>query len=191
MTPGLYPLQGATIPAGYAPVPAAPARSRRFKALLLIALAVVLFGGAAGGIFWALRASAPTPPVVDRHGLQSNVPLPDNIAFQYKRTVTQGVLTADEWIWTVSSGEPASIEQFYEKHMPDSGWNHIQTIPGDTLGVIGCQGNQVLIVGISKHLHDSNEQGTPTTTDAPTGGSALGIALTSSPQLRQSYCQAP
>lgn len=161
----------------------------RGKALLLIALALVVLAGSAGAIFFTLHNSASTAaPPFDRHGLQNNVPLPDNIAFQYKHTVTQGTLTADEWIWKVSKGEPASIAQFYTKSLPKNGWTHIQTIQGDTLGVVGCQGNQVLVVGISKHLHDSNDAGTPTTTDAPTGGSALGIALTANQALRQDFC---
>lgn len=191
LTPGAYAPQGQFGPAGYAPAPVVAAPSRRRKVLLLLTLVlVVVLGGAAGGIFWALHASTTTAPIFDRHGLQSNVPLPDNSAFQYKHTVTQGNLTADEWIWKVNNNEPTNLEQFYRNQLPKSGWTHIQTIDGQTIGVLGCQGEQVLIVGISKHLQDNNGAGTPTITDAPTGGSALGIALTSSLELRQSFCQA-
>jgi hypothetical protein len=165
---------------------------RRPWALLLLALLVVLLGGGAGGIFLALHASSPPPAVLDRHGLQSNVPLPDNISFQYKHTVTQGTLTADEWIWTVTKSEPTSIQQFYQDHLPKNGWTHVQALQGNqTLGIVGCQGNQVLVIGISKHLQDSNGTGTPTTTNAPIGGSALGIALTSNQALRQDFCELP
>lgn len=192
MPPGMYPYQGPIGPAGYAPAPPTLPPARRARALLLIALIVVLVGGAAGGIFLALHGTSSShPPVLDRHGLQNNVPLPDNIAFQYKHTVTQGNLTADEWIWKVSKGEPTNIQQFYQDHLPKYGWTHVQALQGNqTLGVVGCQGAQVLIVGVSKHLQDSNSQGTPTTTDAPTGGSALGIALTSNITLKQNFCGA-
>ncbi len=189
--PGFYPPPGQPGPIGYAPAPTVRPSARRGKALLLLALALIVLAGASGGIFLTLHNSAATAVPFDRHGLQSNVPLPDNIAFQYKHTVTQGTLTADEWIWKVKKGEPASIEQFYTRSLPKNGWKHIQTIQGDTLGVVGCQGNQVLVVGISKHLHDSNGDGTPTTTDAPTGGSALGIALTDNQALRQDFCATP
>jgi hypothetical protein len=189
--PAIYPPQGFVGPAGYPPAPAV-SPLRRTRMLLLIALLVVALGGAAGGIFLALHASSTRATMLDRHGLQNNVPLPDNIAFQYKHTVTQGTLTADEWIWKVSKGEPASIQQFYRDHLPDNGWTHVQTLQGiDTLGVVGCQGSQVLVVGISKHLQDNNGQGTPTTTDAPDGGSALGIALTDNQALKQNFCMAP
>jgi hypothetical protein len=157
----------------------------------LIALIVLLLGTAAGGIFLNVHAiSTASTPIFDRHGLQANVPLPDNTAFAYKHTVTQGTLTADEWIWKVNKSEPASLQQFYQSHLPQYGWTHVQTIPGDTLGVIGCQDNQVLVIGISKHLHDSNNSGTSTITDAPAGGSALGIALTSNQALIQGFCEA-
>ncbi len=189
--PAIYPPQGQPGPARYyTPLPAA-APVRRTRMLLLIALALlVVLGGAVGGIFLALHAASTPRATLDRHGLQGNVPLPDNIAFQYKHTVTQGNLTADEWIWKVSKGEPASIQQFYRDHLPTNGWTHVQPLEGtDTLGVVGCQGSQVLVVGISKHLQDNNGQGTPTTTDAPTGGSALGIALTDNQALKQNFCE--
>lgn len=189
-TPGFYPTQGQPGYAGYAPAPAPPVRARRYKPLLLIALAVVLIAGAAGGIFLALHGS-PAAPAFDRHGLQSNVPLPDHTAFQYKHTVTQNGLTADEWIWKVNSSTPENTEQFYQAQLPKNGWTNLQTFPGETIGLIACQGKQVLIVGISLHLQDSNDQGTPTVTDAPQGGSALGIALSSSQPLYQQFCQAP
>jgi hypothetical protein len=192
--PGIFAQQGQFGPAaGYTPAPPAPAPpARHLKALLLSALVLVLLGAAAGGIFLALRGASTSPPVLDRHGLQSNVPLPDNIAFQYKHTVTQGTLTANEWIWKVSNSEPTSIQKFYQDRLPRNGWTHVQALQGnETLGVAGCQGDQVLIVGISKHLQDSDSQGMPITTDAPVGGSALGIALTDNQALRQNFCQAP
>jgi hypothetical protein len=189
--PGFYPPPGQPGPVGYAPAPTVRPPTRRGKALLLIALALIVLAGAAGGIFLTLHGSASTMTPFDRHGLQNNVPLPDDIAFQYKHTVTQGTLTADEWIWKVNKGEPTAIAQFYKDRLPKNGWAHIQIIQGDTIGVVGCQGSQVLVVGISKHLHDSNGDGTPTTTDAPTGGSALGIALTASQELRQDFCTRP
>jgi hypothetical protein len=175
--------------AGYAPVPTTPIPTRRPKALLWLALALVLLVGASGGVFLALHNVSKPAPVLDRHGLQSNVPLPDNIAFQYKHTVTQGTLTADEWIWKVNKSEPATIQQFYRDSLPKNGWTHVQPLTGnETLGVVGCQDNQIVIIGISKHLQDSNSDGTPTTTDAPTGGSALGIALTDNDALKQNFC---
>jgi hypothetical protein len=175
---------------GSVTTPLAPAPGRRFpQALILTAVILLLLATAAGGIFLSLHpASTASAPIFDRHGLQSNVPLPDNTAFAYKHTVTQGTLTADEWIWKVTKGEPVSIQQFYQSHLPKYGWTHLQMIPGDTLGVIGCQGEQVLVIGISKHLHDSNNSGPATITDAPVGGSALGIALTSNEAIIQGFC---
>ncbi|HLW00178.1 MAG TPA: hypothetical protein VKT82_16035 [Ktedonobacterales bacterium] len=176
---------------GYATAPLTAAPARRFpRALILIALIVLLLGTAAGGIFLSFHpAPTASTPIFDRHGLQANVPLPDHTAFAYKHTVTQGTLTADEWIWKVTQNEPASLQQFYQKHLPQYGWTHLQMTPGDTLGVIGCQGEQVLVIGISKHLHDSNDSGPATITDAPAGGSALGIALTSNQAIIQGFCE--
>ncbi len=190
--PGGYLAQGPTNPIGYTPAPLVAAPTRRApKALLLFALMVLLIGAAAGGIFLNFHPTSSTSTAIfDRHGLQANVPLPGNIAFQYKHTVTQGTVTADEWIWKVSKSEPASLQQFYQNQLPNNGWTHLQTIPGDTLGVIGCQGAQVLVIGISKHLHDSNNTGTSTIiTDAPAGGSSLGIALTSNQTIIQDFCE--
>jgi hypothetical protein len=168
-----------------------PTPTRRSRTLLWLALVLVLLVGASGGVFLALHSVSKPAPVLDRHGLQSNVPLPENIAFQYKHTVTQGALTADEWIWKVNKSEPAAIQQFYRDSLPKNGWTHVQPLTGnETLGVVGCQADQIVIVGISKHLQDSNSDGTPTTTDAPTGGSALGIALTDNDALKQNFCTA-
>ena len=188
--PGTYsPVQAGTNSYTTAPLTTAPAR--RFpRVLILIALIILLLGTAAGGIFLSLHpSSTASVPIFDRHGLQANVPLPDNTAFAYKHTVTQGTLTADEWIWKVNKSEPANIQQFYQSRLPQYGWTHLQMIPGDTLGVIGCQGEQVLVIGISKHLHDSNDSGPATITDAPAGGSALGIALTSNEAIIQGFCE--
>src|SRR6185437_1129211 len=178
---GVYPPPGQVGTGSYATAPLATTPARRApRALILIALRILLLRTAAGGIFLNFHpASTTSTAIFDRHGLQANVPLPDNTAFAYKHTVSQGTLTADEWIWKVNKNEPASLQQFYQSRLPHYGWTHLQTIPGDTLGVIGCQGDQVLVIGISKHLHDSNDSGTSTITDAPAGGSALGIALTS------------
>ncbi len=47
----------------------------------------------------------------------------------------------------------------------------------------------MLVIGVSQHLQDYNEQGTPTTlVDAPQGGSTLGIILSSDQQLLQALC---
>lgn len=189
--PGGYPPLSQGSPITYAPAPIVTAPARRGKVLLLIGLIVLLIATAAGGILLHLHSTSTTTtiPIIDRHGLQGDVPLPDNIAFQYKHTVTQGTLTADEWIWKVNKSEPASIQQFYQSHLPKYGWTHIQPIQGDTLGVVGCKSDKVLVIGISKHLQDSNGSGTSIVTDAPAGGSALGIALTSNQELLLSYCE--
>jgi hypothetical protein len=83
------------------------------------------------------------------------------------------------------------VEQFYQDQLPGNGWKNVRTSTGsnDTLSLAACQGTQVLIVGVSQHLPDTNERGTPApAVDAPDGGSALGIILSSDMQLLQILC---
>lgn len=177
--------------AGYAPVAAPPGPRKISNGMILIGLAVAA-AIIAVVIFVNINHSASG---LDRHGQQSNVPLPDNSAFVSMKTVSTnsgGIsFTYDEWIWTVSNSEPANVQQFYENQLPGTGWTNVRPMNGGsgTLDVTACQGNQLLIIGVSQHLQDSNAQGTPTPpVDAPQGGSALGVILSSDQQLLQDFC---
>lgn len=195
--PGYAP-QGQPGPDAYAPaaVLAPPRKGGSGKLIAIILIAVIVVGGGIGGfLYFRSHTTSPSSPLFDRHGLQSNVPLPDNVTFVSMKTITEtsgGIsLTINEWIWTVSSSAPSSVQQYYQNQLPSNGWTQVQTSgsTSDTLDVSGCQSNQVLFVGASLHLQDSNAQGTPTgTVDAPQGGTALGIALSSNPEIVQLLC---
>jgi hypothetical protein len=186
--PGFAP-QGQPGPVGYAPAPAPPRPPRQIgTGMLLIGLAVIVVIIA---VALLVNANRPSSVAFDRHGLQANVPLPDNSSFYSMKTISESGITADEWIWLVSNNEPASVQQFYQDQLPNNGWQHVQTSDGSngTLSLAACQDNQVLVIGVSQHLQDYNEQGTPTTlVDAPQGGSTLGIILSSDQQLLQALC---
>jgi hypothetical protein len=192
---GGYAPQGQFGPAGYAPAAVTPAPKKRKTGLIVaILVAVVVIGGGVAGFLY-LRGN-PSSPFFDRHNLPGNVPLPSNSSFVSMKTVTDNEegfsFVFNEWIWTVSNSAPANVQQFYTTQLPSNGWGNVRTERGDsdTLDVFACQGStQVLLIGISQHLQDTNEQGTPTTTvNAPSGGSALGIAISSSPQAVQILC---
>jgi hypothetical protein len=175
-------------PGVYTPsIAAPPKRGGARLALMLVLVLVVLVGGGAAALLLVLRTGQPVSPVFDRHGLQSNVPLPDNLTFQYKRTDTSGGIIADEWIWTVKDRKPEAVNAFYRNHLPSNGWTRVQAVPNEDLGLLACQGTQMVVVYPTTRLEDTKNE-TPTTTTAPPGGSALGIALTSDKGLVAQYC---
>lgn len=190
LAPGSLP-QGQPGPVGYAPAPALPRPRQIGNGTILIGLAVIVAIIAVALFVNANHPFSPASSAFDRHGLQANVPLPNSSSFHSMKTLTQSGIMADEWIWLVSNDGPASVQQFYKDQLPNNGWKNVQTSTGsnDTLSLAGCQGNQVLIVGASQHLPDTNAQGTPTApVDAPQDGSALGIILSSDQQLLQILC---
>src|SRR5262249_32867939 len=139
-------------PAGY-PVPPPAALSRRGGAVkwiaAVLALLVMIAGAAA---LWSLYLSPShtNSPLFDRHGLQSNVPLPSNSAFQLKKSMsptdptTNTTLPADAWAWTVSGSDPAAVQKFYEDQLPKNGWSHLRQFNGRNgeKNITACQGNQ-------------------------------------------------
>jgi len=178
----------------------APPPAKRSKTTLIVIiaiLAVLLVGsGTAGAIIFSHKSSSnsastpttnPAGPGFDRHGLPQNVPLPNEISFQTRHNSSALGATVDTWYWTVASpDDPATAQQFYQNNLPNNGWNHITKIPGTNfLGA--CQGNQVLLVDASKKLPGGGKNGS--TLNAPSGGSALGIGLTSDQTLVRTLCQ--
>ncbi len=197
--PGYYPPQGQPgfgFPAAPAPVP--PKKGGAGKVIVLILILVVLVGGGAGAWFFYLNPSRCSGPLFNRHGLQSNIPLPAGCNFNSTRTETNtenGITaTVSQWVWTVDSpNNPTTLSQFYKDKLPGGGWTHVKdnTDQQGNKGVIGCQEDQILLVGVGQKdvLKDDNGKVIATVT-APSGGSVLEIDLvkTNSKELRLFVC---
>jgi hypothetical protein len=180
---------------------APPKKGGAGKIIVLLVVLVVLIGGGGAAWFFLLGPGhSSNGPFFDRHGLQSNVPLPNNTSWSgLKKTYTSTdadtkiTITADAWGWAVSGSDPTTIQQFYKDNLPKNGWTHIQTFNGDTSGdkdVSACQGGQVLLIGASStklEATDDNGKVIDTIT-APSGGSALLTELSSSPAVVQILC---
>jgi hypothetical protein len=189
-------------PPAYAghPVPPAarpPRRGRALKWLAALLALLVVIGGLAAA--WALYLSPDHTgsPFFDRHGLQSNVPLPNHTTFMLQKSMsrtdptTNTPVSIDAWAWTVPGSDPAGIQQFYSNQLPRNGWSHLRffTGPNGERELSACQGNQALLVGAGKRLQVTDENGKVTNTiNAPRGGSALATQLSSSRELVQLFC---
>ncbi len=198
--PGGYPPPGQPMYGGYpaAPVAAPPKKGGAGKAIILVLVLVVLVGGGAAAWFLYLSPGHAGSPFFDRHGLQSNVPLPNNVTFQLKKTFTSTdpqtkvSVSADAWGWGVGGSSAATVQQFYKDNLPKNGWTKINAFNSDQgqKDVSACQGNQVLIIGASdSKLEATDDNGKVTDTiTAPSGGSALITELSSTPLLVQLFC---
>lgn len=158
---------------------------------------IVVIGGLAAAWLLYLSPSHPGSPFFDRHGLQSNVPLPSNSAFMVKKSISQTdpttntTLSADAWGWTVSGSDPAAVQQFYHDNLPKNGWSHLRSFSGQNgeQDLTACQGNQVLIVGTGKKIEVTDDQGKVTKTIiAPSGGAALATEVSSAQELVHLFC---
>jgi hypothetical protein len=183
-------------PGGAYPPPAKKGGAGR--AIILVLVLVVLVGGGAAAWFLYLSPGHAGSPLFDRHGLQSNVPLPSNVTFVLNKSVASTdpqsniTVNVDAWGWTVTGSNPASVKQFYIDNLAKNGWKSVQTI-NDTdteKDISACQGSQVLFVGANSKKFDlTDKDGKVTNTiTAPSGGSALITELSSSPALVQLFC---
>lgn len=156
----------------------------KFIALLLV---LVIVGGGAAAWFLYLNPSKCSGPLFDRHGLQSNVPLPSGCAFDaHPATQTTSesgaTFSGDTWTWTVSGSDPTTVQKFFEDNLKGSnGWTKITPSDDKSSGqknVTACQGSQLLIIAAGTKLDITDSSGKTTRTlNAPSGGSALGVAL--------------
>ena len=174
---------------GYAAAPVATQQKKGGCAGKLVALVLVLVvvGGGAAAWFLYLNPSRCSGPLFDRHGLQSNVPLPSGCAFDsHPATQTDSEsgasFSGDSWTWTVNGSDPTTVQQFYQDNLKgNNGWTKITPSTDKDTGekdITACQGNQLLIVGAGAKLEITDSSGKTTRTlNAPPGGSALGVAL--------------
>lgn len=181
------------------PVPPAAARPKRGGAMKWLAAlvgVVVIIGCVAAWVLY-LSPSHTNSPFFDRHGLQSNVPLPSNTTFVLKRSMartdptTNTTVAADAWTWTTQSGTPASLHRFYQEQLPKNGWSHLHsfTTGSGEQDITACQGNQALIVQTGTRLQITDDNGRVTRiVTAPSGGAALATELSSSRQLVHLFC---
>lgn len=162
----------------------------------LLALIIVIAALAAAWLLY-LSPSHTNSPFFDRHGLQSNVPLPGQSTFMVQNSLsrtdptTNTLVSANSWTWTVSGSNPAAVQQFYQQNLPQNGWGKFRTFTGQNgeSDMTACQGNQVLIVGVGKKIEVTDENGKVTNIIiAPRGGSALATELSSSKELTQLFC---
>jgi hypothetical protein len=158
---------------------------------------VLVLIGCVAAWFLYLSPSHAGSPFFDRHGLQGNVPLPNNSTFVLKKSMsrtdptTNTTVSADAWTWTTATSSPSSLQQFYQEQLPKNGWGHIHPFTGENgeQEITACQGNQALIVGLGKRLQVTDDIGRVTrTVVAPSGGAALATELSSSPQLVHLFC---
>lgn len=203
VTPGVY----GPAPAGWpqpqpgypAPGAAAPKRGvGKWIALLLVL--VVLVGGAVAAWGFVLSPSHCSGPFFDRHGLQSNVPLPSGCVFKQQRIFTSDPtsgtqVTADEWFWTTNSpNDPAAVQQFYDTHLAANGWTEkhpagANASTDQALDIYACQGNQALVIETAQTIPVNDAQGnTLYTVEGPSGGAALAVVLTSSKEFIALIC---
>ena len=188
-----YPPQGQP---GYPPqgqpgfgYPAAPPKKKggAGRLIALVLVLVIVVGGGAAAWFLYLSPSKCSGPLFDRHGLQSNVPLPSGCAFDsHPATQTSSssgaTFSGDTWTWTVSSSDPATVQQFYQDNLKGSnGWTKITPSTDKSTGqksITACQGSQLLVIAAGTKLDITDSSGKTTRTlNAPSGGSALGVAL--------------
>jgi hypothetical protein len=157
----------------------------------------VLIGGGSAAWFLYLNPSHPGSPLFDRHGLPSNVPLPNGTTFAgLQKTYTSSqdnvTISANAWGWTVSGSNATAVQKFYQDNLGSNGWTKIHPLNSDNgeKDVYACQTNQVVIIGASdSKLQAKDENGKVTDTiTAPSGGSALVTELSSSPALVQLFC---
>ncbi len=195
--PGYPPVQQAGWPQqGFAPQP--QPKKGGSGLIILIVVLVVLVGGGAAGWFLYLSPSHTNSPLFNRHGLPSNVPLPNNVTFDSTQTrtttdsSTQITTSGTQWIWLVNGQSAASVAQFYKDNLGSKGWANPHELPSSSAdkAVVGCQGSQILLAGTSDKKDDlSDDQGNVVrTVTAPAGGSVLEIdILTTSSQAAQAF----
>lgn len=180
---------------------AAPPRRRDARKWIAAALvAAIVIAGASAAWFLYLSPSRCSGPLFDRHGLQSNVPLPSNCAYKSRRTFRSAPsaipqVQAEEWFWTVDKpGDVAAIQQFYDTHLASNGWieKHPSALSSSdprAKSIYACQGNQVLFIVTAPKIPVTDNRGNITfTLEAPPGGSALALALTTSRSFYQTVC---
>lgn len=184
IAPGRLP-QAQLSPLGYAPAPAkTPSKSGSPKSVLIVLLVVLVVGG--GMLFYFTKGggSSPSPsasyqnpsdPSFDRHGLPTNIPLPDQVAFA-GHAISNSDLITGQWIWTTPSSL-AGVNTFYMESLPSNGWTRPPV--GFSGEVVGCQGNMLLEVSASDTAQSlENDSHQPiSTVKAPSNGSAFKIAL--------------
>jgi hypothetical protein len=166
-------------------------------------VAVVLVGGGIGG-FLLLRhpsttSNNPAGASVDRHGLETNVPLPNNITFVLKDSPSRKIqapapvgtvsLSVNRWLWVVAGSTPTAVQQFYTQNLPGSGWSKlVPSSNGSDKGVTACQGTkQALFIDVATKVTPPGKA----PISAPAGGSLLSISIAdnqSSPELVQLTC---
>jgi hypothetical protein len=164
-----------------------------------LALVIVVAGGTAAWFLY-LSPSRCSGPLFDRHGLQSNVPLPNNCSYMNKRTFVSAPsaipqVTADEWFWTVDKpGDVNAIQQFYDSHLASNGWvekhpSALSSSDPTAKAIYACQGNQALFIEAAPKIPITTSEGRiDFTLQGPPGGSALAMAITSSPSFLKTVC---
>ncbi len=189
-------------PAGYSTAPGvAPLkRGRAGKWIAALLALVVVVGGGSAAWFLYLSPSRCSGPLFDRHGLQSNVPLPSNCTYKSRRTFRSAPsvvpqVQAEEWFWTVDKPNNVSaIQQFYDDHLASNGWvqkhpSELSSSDPNAKAIYACQGNQALFIKAAPKIPVADNRGNITfTVEGPPGGSALAMALTSSQGFLQAVC---
>ncbi len=191
-------------PPGYAPQPgygvyppaavAAPPRKSNTGLIAVIVIVLLVVGGGAAGWFLYLNPSlCKGGPFFDRHGLASNIPLPEGCKFNTMRTIDIGEgATGNVWLWTVDSPkDPATLHSFYTQNLPGNGWtNKLDQTGSDGSVDLGYCGNgqAVEVVLTTKIQTDSSSSLGAIDITAPSGGSVLAIETVSDSRVVAAAC---
>jgi predicted nucleic acid-binding Zn ribbon protein len=181
---GAEPVGSAAVPVSSPPVlppasPPAPARSRsrrkrrsrRARWLWLPALLVVVLVAGLGAFFF-LRGS---PGSVDnRHGLRSDIPLPQNSVFA--KRLTPGGTNEQFWLYTVDHTASSTVSNFYKAQLPMNGWQDMLITgsnSGDSSEVFACRSDVSIDIAINGNGY--SEYGI----SAPPNGVLLDVSIAS------------
>lgn len=183
-TPGGYePPAPGLMTAAPGAIATTPPRGISKPLLAILVVAAVLTLAIPGSLIFGIFGGHGSGLFVDRHGLPSNVPLPNGATFKFMdKSDSSG--TSGDWYWTVDSpNNPDNLRSFYQSNLSSNGWNTTKTLgsSGD-YEFQACQGNQNLDVEMDSTITVFSAQGNePSMLPAPAGGSALRISLNSGP----------
>ncbi len=195
------PIQPALPPA---PAAAAPPQGALNRTLLLVFLLVVLLGGGAATWFFYLNPGRCAGPLFDWHTLPTTIPLPSGCAFQHHQVseaqtdpLTRGKFRDEQWMWTVTGSDPATVSRFAAEALAANGWTDVHTLNNtQTYLASACQGKAYVVITLTLQLaYQTAAQ--EVVVSAPAGGSVelidelTALDATEQAALPHLYCSRP
>jgi hypothetical protein len=173
--------------------------------LLILLLLVVLLGGGATTWFFYLNPGRCAGPLFDWHGQPTTIPLPAGCAFQHIQVYgaqtdpqTRGEFRDEQWMWTVSGSDPATVSSFAAQALAANGWTAIHTLNNAvTYLVNGCLGKAYVVITLTLQLSYRAAAAQEVVVSAPVGGSVelvdvlTALDTTEQAALPHLYCRSP